>query len=87
MFSETDESGNQCCYGSNSQLLVGPLGGGTVDLVPREISEGRHFIRDVLPYLLCCKGSLFNCNNYYRHRPSDNGRRYNPPPPGMYRKL
>ena len=70
--------GQQCCYRNNA-LVVGPPGGGTVDLVSPDVDFIGHLIQDVVPYLLCCKAGKFsNCAEYYRHRPSDNG--YPPPP-------
>ena len=78
----TGGAGNQCCYGRNGRLLVGPPGGGTVDRVSPEISELDHFVHDVLPYLWCCKGLFSNCDKYYEHRPSDDGSCFDPPPPG-----
>ena len=78
-------SRQQCCY--NRQFLVtGPPGGGTVDLVSPDVSKVRHFISDIIPYLLCCKAEEFsNCGKYYDNRPSDRGIDYSPPPPpGMY---
>ena len=75
----TGGSGQQCCYRNNA-LVVGPPGGGTVDLVSPDVDFIGHLIQDVIPYLLCCKAGIFsNCAEYYRHRPSDDG--YPPPPP------
>ena len=75
----TGGSGQQCCYRNNT-LVVGPPGGGTVDLVSPDVDFIGHFIQDVEPYLLCCKAGIFSdCAEYYRHRPSDDG--YPPPPP------
>lgn len=61
-------------------------GAGTVD---RQAPDGtllgtaKHFLHDVAPFLLCCKaGEYSDCDKYQDHRPSDNGSRYNPPPPG-----
>ena len=46
----------------------------------------RHFYDDIIPAVFCCKGytvdAMNPCGVYYEHRPSDNGSRYNPPPPG-----
>lgn len=78
----TGGSGQQCCYDGNGNLITGPPGGGTVDLVSPDVSTFRHFIHDVVPYLLCCKAGVFSdCDEYYSKRPSDRGVDYSPPPP------
>lgn len=78
----TGGSGQQCCYGSDGILIVGPPGGGTVDKVSPDVSVFDHFVCDVLPFLLCCKAGIFSdCDEYYEHRPSEPGFDYNPPPP------
>ena len=70
---------------------MGPPGGGTVDKVGPSGSTGlkkftntiEHFARDVIPYLLCCKGFIKDCSKYYERRPSDDGSSFvDPPPPG-----
>ena len=82
--SQTQGSGNQCCYKKDGTLNVGPDGGGTVDLYsPSEDFLG-HQLHDVLPFVLCCKGLFSNCAEYYRHRPSDDGSHFMPDPPGTY---
>ena len=81
--SQTGGSGQQCCYDDRGRLIIGPPGGGTVELVSADVSFERNFIRDVIPFLLCCKAGIFsNCGEYYEHRPSDNGARFDPPTPG-----
>ena len=78
----TGGSGQQCCYDGNGLLVTGPPGGGTVDLVSPDVSTSRHFLDDVLPFLLCCKaGVVSKCAQYYRKRPSDTGIHFNPLPP------
>ena len=64
--------------------MVGPPGGGTVDLfAPRGISGFlRHQYHDVRPFFYCCKGEFANCEAYYEKRPSDDGSRYQLQPPG-----
>ena len=63
-------------------MVTGPPGGGTVDLVSPDVSKIRHFISDVIPFLLCCKAGIFsNCERYYGNRPSDKGVDFSPPPP------
>lgn len=67
--------GQQCCYNGNA-LIVGPPGGGTIDLVsPEKDKMIAHFQQDVLPWFYCCKHSD-NCEKYYQRRPSDDGSRY-----------
>ena len=81
---ENEGSGQQCCYDENEDLVVGPPGGGTVDLYAPNNFWGRikHFTHDVLPFFYCCKGEFSNCNAYYQKRPSDDGSRYVLQPPG-----
>lgn len=79
-------SGQQCCYGQDDNLIVGPGSGGSVDLFAPNgiINKARHFYEDVRPFIYCCKGhrASSTCQMYYDKRPSDDGTRYNPPPPG-----
>ena len=70
-------AGQQCCYNGDS-LIVGPPGGGTLDVVSPEKSFWGHMGRDVLPWFACCKLTN-NCGRYYERRPSDRGLRYKPP--------
>ena len=53
-----------------------------MDKVSPDRSLWQHLVQDVLPYIYCCFLPQSDCAAYYRHRPSDNGSRYNPPPPG-----
>ncbi|CAF1091450.1 unnamed protein product [Brachionus calyciflorus] len=71
--------GQQCCYDSQNKLLVGPPGGGTLDMA-HSSNVLEHFLSEVFPYFLCCKWSS-NCDKYYDKRPSDNGDRWTPPRP------
>jgi hypothetical protein len=64
-------AGKQCCYSANNRLLVGPMGGGSLDQGHPDIPLN-HFIKDIHPFFLCCKLSN-NCNLYYDRRPSDDG--------------
>ena len=80
-------SGQQCCYDEDGNLATNAPAGGTVDLISPEISPTEHFIEDVLPSIACCFGIFPNCEGYYEHRPSDDGSRYNPPPPGDKEEL
>ena len=82
IYSSTDGSGQQCCYDELGNLVVGAPGGGSVDQVSEDVSESQHFTVDVLPFVLCCKTQFPDCAKYYERRPSDDGSRFNPPPPG-----
>ena len=83
LFRQTNGHGNQCCYDQQGNIIVGPPGGGTVDRVAPGRSKIDHFFEDVLPFIWCCKGEFSNCRDtYYRYRPSDDGSRYMPAPPG-----
>ncbi|ESO11951.1 hypothetical protein HELRODRAFT_158315 [Helobdella robusta] len=70
----------QCCYNSDNMLIVGPTGGGTLDLFDSQKSKWEHFKIDVWPYLQCC---IFSdeCDKYYEKRPSVDSRHYVPPRP------
>jgi hypothetical protein len=73
--------GQQCCYKGNN-ILLGPPGGGTVDKShSNNILD--HFVKDVIPWFMCCKGllPLELCHLYYEKRPSDSGTNYIPPRP------
>ena len=82
--SDNQGSGQQCCYNKVGDLIIGPPGGGTVDLYAPTGFFGKlnHFHHDVRPFFYCCKGEFSNCDAYYRKRPSDDGSRYNLQPPG-----
>ena len=85
--SDTSTSGQECCYDTEGGLVVGPPGGGNVNKqAPLDfMSSVKHIVEDFIPYLQCCKaGTYSQCNKFYEKRPSDDGRRYQPPPPGMY---
>ncbi|XP_038055045.1 sushi domain-containing protein 2-like [Patiria miniata] len=73
-------TGQQCCYGKDGNILVGPPGGGTAD----RYSPGEHFWKhqwyDVFPWICLCKLSD-NCTEYYKYRPSDDCSKYEPPRP------
>ena len=83
--SDNEGSGQQCCYDDDGQLVVGPPGGGTVDLYAPIGYFGKllHFYHDVRPFYYCCKGEFSDCREYYKHRPSDDGSRYVLQPPGQ----
>ena len=70
-------------------LVVGPPGGGTVDLYAPSgflnlYGKWLHFYHDVRPFYYCCKGEFSDCREYYKHRPSDDGSRYVLQPPGTH---
>ena len=73
-------AGQQCCYDSQNNLIVGPPGGGTLDIAHSGEKPIDHIIKDVVPYFDCCKFSD-NCDKYYEKRPSDDGSRWTPPVP------
>ncbi|XP_033128004.1 uncharacterized protein LOC117125583 [Anneissia japonica] len=73
-------SGQQCCYGKDGNILVGPPGGGTADRYSPADHFWLHQAYDVLPYIACCKLSN-NCDKYYKKRPSDDCSDYDPPRP------
>lgn len=73
-----DNIATQCCYNSDNQLLIGPPGGGTLDMYDSNKSKFQHFMKDVLPYLLCCKLTS-KCDKYYEKRPSVDSRYFVPP--------
>ena len=87
------ESGQQCCYGSDGNLIIGPRSGGTVDRVAPTGNFGinviRHFFEDVLPAFYCCQGRFKDetCSFYYEKRPSGKGDSCEPPRPGKCIKL
>ena len=70
-------AGKQCCFSSDNRLLVGPTGGGSMDAGHPDFPLD-HFVKDVLPFFMCCKFSN-NCNLYYEKRPSDDGALWTPP--------
>ncbi|RNA04016.1 sushi domain-containing 2-like [Brachionus plicatilis] len=71
-------TGQQCCYDQQGTLLVGPPGGGSLDLHHSLDYEREHVYVDIFPYIRCCILSN-NCDLYYEKRPSDNGELWQPP--------
>ena len=63
---------NECCYGRDGYLIVGPPGGGSVGKVSTVGSTRlnylsnsiKHQFEDILPYIFCCKGTQTSCNIY-----------------------
>lgn len=83
-----DESGLECCYDNNGNLLIWPPAAGTADVISPRIFNNPflHYLHDQLPAIHCCgapAASISSCQVYYIHRPSDNCFRFNPNPPGM----
>ena len=79
------KEGQECCYDDNGNLTIAQINGGSVNkYAPKDYSSSVDHIReDILPYIYCCKAGKFSrCDKYYQRRPSDNGARYQPPPPG-----
>ena len=84
LYSLISRVGQQCCYDNSGDLIVGHPGGGSVDRVSQESSRVEHFLQDVYPFVVCCKGRLPDCSKYYEDRPSDDGSNFVPPtPPGI----
>ena len=75
--SQVNGAGKQCCFSADNRLLVGPTGGGSMDAGHPDFPLN-HFIKDNVPFFMCCKFSN-NCNLYYEKRPSDDGSRWTAP--------
>ena len=75
------DAGQECCYNSEGNLVVGSRSGGSINrFAPVDFdSFNQHIQHDIIPYIYCCLGS---CRKYYERRPSDDGLNYHPPPPG-----
>jgi AMOP domain/Nidogen-like len=77
-------AGQQCCYDERGVLIRDPnQGAGTEDCIAGEESLSNiigHFLKDVVPFIACCKLSN-SCDDYFRERPSDDGSRFVPPRP------
>ncbi|XP_047426362.1 sushi domain-containing protein 2-like [Mugil cephalus] len=83
-------AGQQCCYDSTGAqvLTADSIGGSTPDRAhdwgsppyknPPRIPGFSHWIYDVLSFYYCCLWSD-NCHYYFKHRPSSDCRRYQPP--------
>ncbi|KAM6901250.1 sushi domain-containing protein 2-like [Lycodopsis pacificus] len=88
--SPTYAAGQQCCYDSTgAQVLTGDsIGGSTPDRAhdwgsppfqkPPRVPGQSHWVYDVLSFYYCCLWSD-NCHYYFKHRPSSDCRRYQPP--------
>lgn len=71
--SESNGSGQQCCYDKSGALITGGAGAGTPDYWAPEgpISIPGHFNNDVLPAIVCQKSGCFD--RYLEARPPNNG--------------
>lgn len=80
------DPGQECCYNSNGELIVGSQSGGSVNrFAPVDFdSLHKHIEHDLIPNIYCCP---IVCPMYYEIRPSDDGSRYVPPPPGIEHKI
>nr|XP_046231714.1 sushi domain-containing protein 2-like [Scatophagus argus] len=83
-------AGQQCCYDSTGAqvLTADSIGGSTPDRAhdwgsppfkkPPRIPGQSHWVYDVISFYYCCLWSD-NCHYYFKHRPSSDCRRYQPP--------
>ena len=79
--------GQQCCYGSNG-VLVKENPGGSADASSPFFNYYSHVLRDLLPYVLCCKNKdIPRCDIYFSTRPSGDESSYRFPRPGMSWKI
>ncbi|XP_061888061.1 sushi domain-containing protein 2-like isoform X1 [Entelurus aequoreus] len=88
-------AGQQCCYDSSGAqvLTADSIGGSTPDRAhdwgsppyrkPPRVPGQSHWVYDVLSFYYCCLWSD-NCHYYFKHRPSSDCRRYQPPNSGIY---
>ena len=67
-------SGQQCCYDTDTSLLLVHPSGGTADRYsPVNLTfKWLHRLYDVLPYIICCEypQNMADCDNYYKYRPT-----------------
>ena len=74
--------GQQCCYGNNGVLIQNDRGG-SADASSPLSNYYSHVMRDLLPYVLCCKHDITpKCDIYFSTRPSSDGSLYKFPKPG-----
>ncbi|KAK9532590.1 hypothetical protein VZT92_009967 [Zoarces viviparus] len=88
--SPTYGAGQQCCYDSTGAqvLTADSIGGSTPDRAhdwgsppfqkPPRVPGQSHWVYDVLSFYYCCLWSD-SCHYYFKHRPSSDCRRYQPP--------
>ena len=70
----------ECCYNNANTLIIGPEGGGSLNMHDPSASITQHLLNDLYPFLLCCKWSA-NCDKYYEKRPSITSSGFIPPSP------
>ena len=70
----------ECCYNNAHTLIIGPGGGGSLNMHDPSASITQHLLNDLYPFLLCCKWSA-NCDKYYEKRPSITSSGFIPPSP------
>ncbi|XP_073244634.1 uncharacterized protein [Porites lutea] len=75
-------AGQQCCYNSFGNLMMGKPNAGSLDRVHPNagLPVISHFFHDLVPYQDCCRLSD-SCDKYYEKRPSDDGSKYQAPRP------
>ena len=77
-------AGQQCCYNSFGNLMMGKPDAGSLDRVHPNagLPVISHFFHDQVPYQDCCQLTN-NCDKYFEKRPSDDGSQYQAPRPGI----
>ncbi len=86
------EPGQQCCYGSDGNIITGS-NGGTADLVAPTNWKTTlvHFREDVVPWFWCCSciaEPLRACHRYTSVRPVDDCSDWpERPPPGKFKQI
>ena len=77
-----ESAGQECCYDVDGNLVIGPPGGGSADVMSPRVDYNGHVLMDLAPYVLCCTGNAANCEVYYSERPSGEEDNYRLPIPG-----
>ncbi len=73
--------GQQCCY--EKGILVKKPRGGSADRESPLRNFNLHILTDLLPFILCCKGTTSVCSDtYYQARPEGTEMGYRLPVPG-----
>ncbi|CAF1378140.1 unnamed protein product [Adineta ricciae] len=69
------QSGAECCYDGEGQLITHGTGAGTDDRYRPGSLPILHFFGDILPYIGCClsNSNFENCETYFRLRPIRSG--------------
>ena len=65
----------QCCYDFSNNLLLSIPGSGSLDTIDSSNSESDHFVKDIFPFLMCCKLAS-DCAKYYDKRPPIDSRHF-----------